>query len=725
VYGITGPGGRLEGLVAAVEIEGKGRIADGVTVQVDVVPDGALIRCVYRNPTDGPVRVRRLYPLIYGAKSHLTLQGSEPGADGWGVWKQGYQSWSYAGHRPLDAWDVTPRSILVRSAHADPTWKAPQYPGRFQSESLVMLGRPGAPAILLAGFVSARRMFGRLELTSGNPLGALEAWCEADGLELQPGESLEAEPLLVLMAPEHQALEAYATRAAAAMEARVPDQVPAVWCSWYYYFTKVAEADVLKAATALATVRETHPVNVIQLDDGYQTAVGDWFSLNKKFPSGLDGLARQIREAGFTPGLWVAPFIALRKSKLFREHPDWFVKTAKGKPKVCGWNPGWGDIYYALDTTHPEVEAWLTDLFRRLVAAGYTYLKLDFLYGACMAGVRHDPRATRVEAFRRGMAIIRQAVGEAVYLLGCGSPMLPAVGLVDAMRVGPDVAPHWRFKFWGLPILGREPGTAAARNALVTAMGRQWMHGRFWVSDPDSMILRSRQSGLSVEEARTIATLGGLSGGIPSFSDPPALLDAGRKEWLRRLLPPVAGGLQPFTYLGEAVPFLSTVKAGEWLLLFACNGGEEARRLRVDPAALGSGCLGPGAQSGPGGAGSGPLPAPVHAYDCWGDRYLGCFEGPFDAGEVPPHGCRVLALRAASPDGVPAVVGSTFHLSPANVAALSRWDGQVLTIALRPGLRGMGTITIAPAAPRVEIPGASIIEQRQGEHGEQIIAVRR
>jgi alpha-galactosidase len=634
VYTISGPGGRMDGLTAAVEIEGKGRITAGVSVQVEAVPEGALVRCAFTNPFDGPVTVRRLCPLLSGAKSSLVF-AEKAGADGWGVWKQGYQSWSYAGWRPLHGADVAPRSFLTRSAHADPSWKAVAGTGHFQSESMLMLGRPGAPAVLLAGFISARRMFGRLELKAGNPLGALEAWCEADGLTLAPGETLQAEPLLVALATERQALDAYASRAAEAMEARVPARpAPSVWCSWYYYFTKVTEAHVLSAAQALAGMRATHPVDVIQLDDGYQTAVGDWLSLKaRKFPHGLEHLAGQIRAAGFTPGLWVAPFIALRRSKLFREHPDWFVKNRKGRPAVCGWNPGWGDIYYALDTTHPAVEAWLEQLFRGLAAAGFPYLKLDFLYGACMAGVRHDRQATRVEALRRGLATIRRAVAEEVFLLGCGSPMLPAVGLVDAMRVGPDVAPSWRFKFAGLPVLGAEPGTASARNALVTAMNRQWMHGRFWINDPDSMILRSRQTGFSRDEALTVATLGGLSGGIPSFSDPPDLLESERREWLRRLLrPATATGFQPLTLLGETVPFLSVARDGERLLLFACNGEDRPRALRIDPALLGL-----------------PIAGEYHLHDWWDGTDLGRFTGPTDLGAVPPHGCRVIALMRNDP----------------------------------------------------------------------------
>src|ERR1700733_11184063 len=46
-------------------------------------------------------------------------------------------------------------------------------------------------------------------------------------------------------------------------------------------------------------------------------------------------------------------------------------------------------------------------------------------------------------AYRRGMEMIREAIGPDSYLPGCGAPILPSVGLVDATRVSPDTAPRY------------------------------------------------------------------------------------------------------------------------------------------------------------------------------------------------------------------------------------------------------------------------------------------
>lgn len=42
-----------------------------------------------------------------------------------------------------------------------------------------------------------------------------------------------------------------------------------------------------------------------------------------------------------------------------------------------------------------------------------------------------------------GLEVVRRGTSENAFLAGCGSPFGPAVGIVDAMRVSPDVSPTW------------------------------------------------------------------------------------------------------------------------------------------------------------------------------------------------------------------------------------------------------------------------------------------
>jgi alpha-galactosidase len=288
---------------------------------------------------------------------------------------------------------------------------------------------------------------------------------------------------------------------------------PTVWCSWYHYFTEVTEADMVENLDAMD--RLELPVDVVQLDDGYQAEVGDWLSLSDRFAS-LSELVGRIRDRGRRAGIWVAPFLAAERSGLAAEHPDWLVGGAD-----AGRN--WGQRLYAVDTTRPAAAAWLTEVFGTFAAMGFDYFKIDFLYAAAMAGRRHDPDRTPVQAYRRGVELVRAAIGDA-YLLGCGAPILPSVGLVDAMRVSPDTAPHYEPEEGDL-------SRPAQRSAEVTGAGRAYQQGRFWVNDPDCLIARPE-----VERREQWAAHVRRYGGLRGSSDRLAALDTWGLDTTREIL---------------------------------------------------------------------------------------------------------------------------------------------------------------------------------------------
>jgi len=93
--------------------------------------------------------------------------------------------------------------------------------------------------------------------------------------------------------------------------------------------------------------------------------------------------------------------------------------------------------------------------------------------------------------------------GDEAFLLGCTCPFGPAVGLVDAMRVGPDIGQVW---FDGL-----QP---SVRHGLRLALPRFFMHRRFWLNDPDCLVVRDNNSTLTLDEARFLASGVALSGGL-------------------------------------------------------------------------------------------------------------------------------------------------------------------------------------------------------------------
>ena len=281
---------------------------------------------------------------------------------------------------------------------------------------------------------------------------------------------------------------------------------PRVWSSWYQYFLDVTAADIAENAAAF----DDHdlPFDLVQIDDGWSHGIGESTRLTAGFAA-LPRLVDQIHAAGRQVGIWLAPFLVGVDSDLARRHPDWCVGPA-------GYN--WGQDLTGLDLTHPGVREHLFATVRGLGDLGVGYLKLDFLYGGAVDGRRrHD--VTAVAAYRSGLELIREAAGPETFVLGCGAPILPSVGLVDAMRVSPDTFHE-----------GAEDGSDGLRGRM-SLIARAWQQGRFWINDPDCLVARPSYR-LREGWADTVREFGGLR----SSSDRVAALDQWGLETTRALL---------------------------------------------------------------------------------------------------------------------------------------------------------------------------------------------
>lgn len=101
--------------------------------------------------------------------------------------------------------------------------------------------------------------------------------------------------------------------------------------------------------------------------------------------------------------------------------------------------------------------------------------------------------------------MIRAEIGDAFWL-GCGCPLWPAVGLVDAMRIGNDVGVEWK-------------GRLSAQSLLSDLATRNFANNILWQVDPDCILLRDKHHNLTDEEVRSLAIYAGMSGGILMTSD--------------------------------------------------------------------------------------------------------------------------------------------------------------------------------------------------------------
>ncbi|HST49715.1 glycoside hydrolase family 36 protein [Jatrophihabitans sp.] len=428
----------------------------------------------------------------------LTLEVSSRHAR---IYEEGWQSWSPSQSYSVAEQPARAASALNYRGGYGGTRPMPD-PGNFSGEGLLALDPGTGSRIVVIGAGSAADAVPRI--TARHIGDEVAVW--ADGEVLVTDHPAEA--------GIPAALAAFGDRFAGSVPP--PRAAPTLWCSWYHYFTGVTQADMTENIAAIAEL--DLPVEVIQLDDGYQSEIGDWLSLSDRFDSLAEMVAR-ITDTGRRAGIWIAPFLAGARSRLAAEHPDWLVSDADG-PVLATSN--WNQDNFGLDTTHPGVQAYLAEVFAHFLDLGFDFFKADFLFAGALDGERHS-ELSPVAAYRQGLREIRQALGDA-YLLGCGAPILPSVGLVDAMRVGPDTAPHFE-------PAGGDLSKPGGRSAIVTSTGRAWQHGRFWVNDPDCLIVRPE-----VENREALADCIARVGGLRGSSDRIADLDEWGLERTRALL---------------------------------------------------------------------------------------------------------------------------------------------------------------------------------------------
>ncbi|NMB65910.1 MAG: hypothetical protein GYA16_13680, partial [Spirochaetes bacterium] len=90
-------------------------------------------------------------------------------------------------------------------------------------------------------------------------------------------------------------------------------------------------------------------------------------------------------------------------------------------------------------------------------------------------------------------------------------------GYVDAMRIGPDVAPQWGRTFFD-KLFNSDSGIST-RSAICSSIYRSFMHNRFWVNDPDCLMIRQHKTKLNPEERQTLYNVITALGGMLVISD--------------------------------------------------------------------------------------------------------------------------------------------------------------------------------------------------------------
>lgn len=283
------------------------------------------------------------------------------------------------------------------------------------------------------------------------------------------------------------------------------------YTSWYNYYQNINEEIILRDLQGLA--RAGKNANIFQIDDGYETKVGDWDMDTVKFPNGLAPIVDRIHEQGLMAGLWYAPFAAQFKANVIKNHPDWLIRNKHGRPVISGI--AWGG-FYALDFEKEEVREYIKAYFDKVFNEWhFDMVKLDFLYAAAI-----EPRngKTRGQLMCEAMDFLRECCGDKI-ILGCGVPLAPAFGVVDACRISCDVENTFKEKFY-VKVTNQE--IISAKMAMVNSVYRRHLNGRIWANDPDVFFLRDdgmKKAGYTLQQKQLLAKVNHIFGDVLFVSD--------------------------------------------------------------------------------------------------------------------------------------------------------------------------------------------------------------
>ncbi len=261
---------------------------------------------------------------------------------------------------------------------------------------------------------------------------------------------------------------------------------PTVWSSWTSYYQDVTEREMVRNTDWIGKYLKPYGFQYVELDDGYDRDVKGQHSWidgwdRTKFPHGPEWLATYIKDKGLEAGIWLVPN---SYAGAVETHPDWYLHYMNGKI-VLDYNTP------ALDTTNPEVLAFVEKLFTTLDQWGYTYYKFDGEHAVPKIvpnvdlGRLYDRSVEPTAAYRNRLARIRKTVGPDRFIEICpaGSP-LDGIGYVNSYFNGHDLYDNWHGMY---SLFGSINGNAFLNHVAVYVMPGEGM---------------SLGSPISVEEAR-------------------------------------------------------------------------------------------------------------------------------------------------------------------------------------------------------------------------------
>ncbi|BDD01934.1 glycoside hydrolase family 36 protein [Persicobacter psychrovividus] len=159
-----------------------------------------------------------------------------------------------------------------------------------------------------------------------------------------------------------------------------------VYNTWYPFRTHISDTLIRRVAKAAAECG----VKEFIIDDGWQVNAhgkssirgwgenyGDWHVDQNKFPGGLKPTFDYIKSLGMKPGLWISIGSATKDSKVYQEHPEWFVQKPDGSTGNLHFQSPVDNGFYSASFGTGWKDYMKETILRLVKDYGLAYAKMD------------------------------------------------------------------------------------------------------------------------------------------------------------------------------------------------------------------------------------------------------------------------------------------------------------------------------------------------------------
>ncbi|MCK5738243.1 hypothetical protein KAH55_03635, partial [bacterium] len=318
---------------------------------------------------------------------------------------------------------------------------------------------------LLAGFVTFHQIDTNVTHTvSSQGLATLSLDCDFHGWEMPAKSNVDLETMYLAVSQNpYTLLENWADLAAERCHPRKWADAPIGWLGWSWVDALSVEnyqETLIRNCKAIRDKLGGFDIRYVWISMGNLVtgSPGEWDQWNyKNFPDGPEYLSSKLQQIGFKFGLWCAPFwLCGNQKKLMTHFSDALLQNPDGTPFIAvdHWRYGISTELpleerppiYQLDPTHPKVQKFLSAVFTNARNWGVRYYMIDFLANSCgpidprapITGYSNPQLRPGPETYFAGLDVIRQAVGDDVYLLTSTGPNIHNAGFADGIRTGND-----------------------------------------------------------------------------------------------------------------------------------------------------------------------------------------------------------------------------------------------------------------------------------------------